>query len=147
MITTTVDKQWNGADVKIRGKKVIGKTAFEVGLVVQGQAKLLCPVNWGYLAASITTQSRTIGTEPDTPVPGPNPKGPNVTPGNMKITPPTDDMEVLVGTPVEYGPWNEFGTYRMDAQPFLRPALEMAKGSVLTLTQINSKWYFKDYLT
>ena len=29
-----------------------------------------------------------------------------------------------VGTSIEYGPYVEYGTYRMAAQPYLRPALD-----------------------
>lgn len=35
-----------------------------------------------------------------------------------------DDDTVYIGTNVEYAPYQEMGTYRMKAQPFLRPALE-----------------------
>lgn len=33
----------------------------------------------------------------------------------------------IVGTDVEYGPYIEFGTSRMRAQPYLRPALDAAR--------------------
>lgn len=35
-----------------------------------------------------------------------------------------DDDSMYVGTNVEYAPYVELGTSRMDAQPFLRPAIE-----------------------
>jgi len=34
---------------------------------------------------------------------------------------------VIVGTPAEYASYVEFGTSKMSAQPFLRPAAEQAK--------------------
>jgi HK97 gp10 family phage protein len=34
------------------------------------------------------------------------------------------DAEVTIGTDVEYAPYVEFGTSRMAAQPYLRPALD-----------------------
>ena len=38
----------------------------------------------------------------------------------------------IVGTPVEYGVYQEFGTRKMFAQPFLRPAIDIeAKGAPL----------------
>lgn len=40
------------------------------------------------------------------------------------ITYDTDDTTMYVGTNVEYAPYVELGTVNMDAQPFLRPALE-----------------------
>lgn len=35
-----------------------------------------------------------------------------------------DSVSLLVGSPVEYAYYVEFGTSRMSAQPYLRPALE-----------------------
>jgi len=146
---TTVDTEWNGDKVIIQGKKVTGKTSFEIGLVVMGQAKLLCPVNWGYLAASITVQSIDDGTQPTAPQPSWDAMTRNVGEpysGPMTIAKPIDPNEVLVGTPVEYGPWQEFGTAYTDAQPFLRPAFELAKGNKLTILNKNGKYYFAEYL-
>jgi HK97 gp10 family phage protein len=40
------------------------------------------------------------------------------------------DASVKVGTDVEYAPYVEFGTSRMAAQPYLRPALESQEGEV-----------------
>lgn len=37
------------------------------------------------------------------------------------------DNHYRVGTPVHYAPFVEFGTKRMAAQPFLGPALEVAR--------------------
>lgn len=36
----------------------------------------------------------------------------------------TDDDTMYLGTNVEYAPYVEMGTSRMDAQPYLRPAIE-----------------------
>lgn len=132
---STVSQQWHGEEVKIMGKKVVGKSAYEIGLVVEGQAKELCPVDTGRLAGSITTQSSTEGTSPKSPATS-----------SDTIQKPNDDMEVLVGTPVEYGPHMEFGTIKTDAQPFLRPALQLAQGKVLTIVERNAKMHFKEYL-
>ena len=38
-------------------------------------------------------------------------------------TDPSNDI-MYVGTNVEYAPYQEFGTYKMKAHPFLKPALE-----------------------
>ena len=37
----------------------------------------------------------------------------------------------IVGTPVEYGVYQEFGTRKMNAQPFLRPAMDIVSGEPL----------------
>jgi len=140
---------WKGKEVKIQGKKVTNRTAYEIGLVVEGQAKLLCAVNWGYLAASITTQAFDKGTEPGNPAEFQNDtpygKPPSLSTNEMQIESPDSDMEVLVGTPVDYGPYKEFGTVRMDADPFLRPSLDLAKGRVLIIYEKNGKMEFKEY--
>lgn len=141
-------ENWKGQDVKIKGKKVVNKSSFEIGLVVEGQAKLLCAVNYGYLAASITTQSDTKGTELESP----SKYGKETPPPDhqvssfKKIEKPGDNNEVLVGSAVDYAPYIEFGTVKSNAQPFLRPALDLAKGKALTITTINGKQEFGDYL-
>jgi HK97 gp10 family phage protein len=66
---------------------------------VETSAKRLCPVDTGRLRSSITWE---LGH---------------------------DDIGLLaiIGTNVEYAPYVEFGTSRMRAQPFLRPALGAAQ--------------------
>lgn len=135
-MNVTVDKIWNGQDVKIRGKRVIGKSIYETGLIIEAQAKSLCPVDQGRLSASITTQAVDRGTLP---------KGQGAVVSDV-IDRPTDPNEVLVGTPVEYGPYIEWGTVNSDAQPFLRPALDLAQGKVLTVVQNNGRFEFAEYL-
>jgi hypothetical protein len=137
---------WRGTEVKIRGKKVVGKTIFEAGLIVEGNAKLLCPVNWGYLAASITTQEKGRGTAPGAPRASGKPYGKPTVPATMKIQPPMMEQQVYVGTPLSYGPWVEYGTAKMEPQSFLRPALAMAQGKTLTLFVYNGRVQFKDFI-
>jgi hypothetical protein len=133
---TTVREEWRGKQVKIRGDKVTGKSLFEVGLVVEGQAKLLCAVKTGRLAGSITTQMSDQGSAP---------RGVGARAGDL-IGRPLSGSVALVGTPVEYGPYVEFGTNRSRAQPFLRPALDLARGKVLTIQEHNGRLEFGDYL-
>lgn len=44
-----------------------------------------------------------------------------------------NDNAVLVGTPVDYAPHVELGTYKMEEQPFLRPAAESNLSIIVTL--------------
>ena len=134
-MNVTTDLAWHGADVIIRGQRVIGKTTYEIGLAVEGQAKLLTPVISGRLRGSITTQSATEGTEVEAPAKSED-----------KIAKARDANEVLVGTAVEYGPHIEFGVLTGNAQPFLRPALDLATGKAIPITQKNAKMEFADYL-
>lgn len=66
----------------------------KIGLVAEGYAKRLCPVDTGRLRNSITHA---------------------VQPG---------EDAVYIGTNVEYGPHVELGTSRAKARPFLRPAAQ-----------------------
>jgi phage gpG-like protein len=135
MATATVEQQWNGTEVKLRGKRVVGKSAFEIGLIVEGQAKLLINNVTGRLAGSITTASRDTQSGVDAPA------------GFADlIRPPVAENEVFVGTGVEYGPYVEFGTFRTNARPFLRPALDLAQGKALTIVMSNGRFEFREYL-
>ena len=42
---------------------------------------------------------------------------------------------VFVGTTLKYGPWLEFGTKRMEARPWLNPALERNRKSISDIFQ------------
>lgn len=64
-----------------------------VGAHVESEAKLRCPVDTGNLRQSI----------------------------NHKVI--DSEKSVRIGTNVEYAPFVEFGTIKMNAQPYLRPAL------------------------
>jgi len=156
-VKVDIKKEWEGDIVKIQGRKVVNKTAFEWGLIIEGQAKLLCPIDLGYLAASINVQTIGKGTELGKVVPNSN--NPhvkrkdqhrnfweNMPEGFEKITPSNNPDEVYVGTAVEYAPYIEFGTMNMNAQPFLRPAADMSQGKTLTLLKDNGNMYFADYL-
>lgn len=153
----TVDQTWLGDQIKRIANQMAGKSAFEIGLWVEGQAKSLAPVAEGRLAGSI----QTVGQS-----------GLKSSPKNAEdtIAAPTRLGEVYVGTALEYAPYVEFGTgiyspdgrktpwsYEdangkwhttrgMPAQPFLRPALAIAKGEALTIVEDNGKMAFKEYL-
>ena len=131
-----IEKVWRGREVKIKGRRVTGKTIFEVGLVVEGQAKLLAPIDTGRFAASYTTQAKNKGTKPE---------GKGAVMSDI-IRSPQRDLEVFVGTPVEYAPYQEFGTIFMEAQPSLRPALAIAKGQTLTILLHNGRAEFKEFI-
>ena len=66
-------------------------------LRVEADGKRNCPVDTGNLRNSIHNET-------------------------LKSTP--NEVEVATTTPVEYAPFVEYGTGRMQAQPFLRPAMD-----------------------
>jgi len=146
--TTTV---WKGEEVKIRMEKTTGNSIYKLGLMVESQAKLLAPVNYGYLAASITTQAYDKGTKPENPN---RYKGrdhpPLGKPFKEKpltiISQPKNKKEVHVGTVVEYAPYVEYGTRKMRAQPYLRPSLDLVRGKTLTVVKTEFGYEFKEYM-
>ena len=79
--------------------QALAKALEEVGLVAEGHAKKACPVDTGRLYNSITHQVRP------------------------------SEKSVYIGTNVEYAPYVELGTSRMDPQPFLRPAAADHEGA------------------
>jgi len=54
------------------------------------------------------------------------------------IKPINRDFEVVVGSALEYAPYQEFGTRYMPAQPYLRPAGDAVRGS--TASEIAKRW-------
>jgi len=100
------------AEVKWYGDKLIkfvGQKCFQAMekacLLVEGDAKRICPVDTGRLRASITHETEKSG----------------------------DEVIGRVGTNVEYGVYVEYGTDRASAKPYLRPALENNKGKIKRL--------------
>lgn len=81
--------QWDGEFTK-----ELGVALEKIGLMAEGYAKAMCPVDTGRLRDSIT----------------------HMVDGGEKA--------VYIGTNVEYGPFVELGTYRNPGgHPFLRPAV------------------------
>ena len=118
--SVTVDTRKLRAIIRNSGPNA--RTALRnVALAVETRAKALAPVSTGALRASIYT---VIGNEP-TPLPS--------VPGDAERTAlpqPDDKLVAHVGPSVEYGVYQEFGTRRMAAQPFLIPALRGVEGMV-----------------
>lgn len=134
--------RWNGADVKLKAKKLMTDSIYKLALYVESGAKHRCPIDYGYLAASINIQMRGKGTDLGAPVKA----GKGAPDGFKKIQAPASDMQAHVGSAVLYAPYIEFGTVRSNAQPFLRPALDAARGKTISIVQDGAKYEFADYL-
>lgn len=80
------------AVIPVRVREVVTATAY----LIEGDAKMLAPVDTGALRASIST---TIDAG-------------------------IDEVTAEVGPTVEYGIYQELGTSRMTAQPYLGPAFD-----------------------
>lgn len=91
----------------VRSYQVITKEAIRIALVrgalqIELAAKEMCPVDTGRLRGSITTDKKYI-----------------------------QKFLVMIGTNVDYGPYVEFGTKKMDARPYLFPAYFMFEGEII----------------
>jgi HK97 gp10 family phage protein len=107
--TAELDRIAAGLNVNV--EQVIRAFAFEV----EAEAKALAPYETGALKGSIYTrvkggggsQPKMIGNAPHEEIPAPG--------GNVIA---------VVGSGIEYAAFQELGTSRMGAQPFLGPAAE-----------------------
>jgi len=106
----------------IRNSGANARTALRnVALAVETGAKRLAPVDIGALQNSIYT---VIGNE-SVPLPS--------IPGDAeRVALPQPDGKLVahVGPSVDYGIYQEFGTRRMAAQPYLLPAVRQAEAIV-----------------
>lgn len=86
-------------------------------------AKQNAPFDTGALSASIAVVSREGGSESGADAA--LDRNPAAT--IVKLPAPTGDIYANVGPCVDYGEYQEFGTSRMGAQPFLLPAAEAVR--------------------
>ena len=92
------EMKWYGDKAIKSVEDAISKALTASALLVEGQAKALCPVDTGNLRNSITHE--------------------------------VEGNEARVGTNISYAIYQELGTSKMAAQPFLNPALEQNKGNI-----------------
>jgi len=95
--------RWNDDAVIRRLTRKVVDRLELVGEFVENAAKVNCPVDTGNLRGSIT----------------------------HKVD--KQDLSVTIGTNVDYAPYQEFGTYKMKAHPFLRPALIENKANIIRI--------------
>lgn len=100
-------------DAKAAVKEGTKAGMLECAIKVVGQAKAICPVGNGRLRNSIMWKSSD------------NEGGLNNSGGEkaQALETKAGDMDVLVGSNVEYSTYQEFGTRYIPPQPFLRPAI------------------------
>lgn len=111
-------------------KKVITATCVRM----HAEATQLAPVDFGQLRNSIMWRT-SWNNEED----GFNDKGGDSAPSSAKLDARfIKSIEGVVGSNLEYAPYQEFGTRYMPAQPYLRPAVDVVKGA--NASQIANKW-------
>ena len=89
--------KWYGKQVEMRVHKQAAEYLEKIALTVEAESKRLAPVRTGRLRASITHE--------------------------------VNEAELLarIGSDVSYAIYQELGTSKMAAHPFLRPALDSAR--------------------
>jgi HK97 gp10 family phage protein len=86
-----------------------------IGAAIASQAKLLAPVDYGQLRNSLSA-SNTAKTELLNNMPGEK--------ADALDTQGLKDDEVYVGSNSDHAIFQEYGTVKQPAQPYLRPAME-----------------------
>ena len=109
--------------------KAIEASLETAGVILERQATQLTAVDTGRLRGSITYRSQRKQSRVRAPASG-----------NDQVSRPGRKWTLHVGTNVEYAAHLEYGTRKMSAQPYLRPALTMFKHEIL---RDFSKWVEK----
>ena len=99
--------EWHGNEVERAVRSAAVKAITKAALIVERDAKILCPVDTGRLRTSITHDVNEGEIS-----------------ARVGIPPRHDDHSMM------YGVYVEMGTSKMRAQPYLRPALEKNKGTI-----------------
>lgn len=97
----------------------------KIGLMAESNVMNLAPVDTGFLKNSITHGLGGLNTSKSTYHADDMERKPGY--GHYKGRFPVDDanhVTLYVGTNVDYAPYQELGTEKMKAQPFLRPGIE-----------------------
>lgn len=96
-------------------------------LKIEADAKRLAPVDTGFLKSSIYA-STSQGSDY------------SGTGGALPEVTPSSDQEAIVGVGAEYAQYVEYGTWKMQAQPFLTPAAEAQRQPFLdAMTKLEDK--------
>lgn len=121
--TKQLSKKLNALQDSVQGK-MLERALVSGALLIQNDAKRRAAYETGNLRRSIH-----IGGHENL-----NPDGGNIvdTAGSPVPDPKYDGdtVTVYVGTDVEYAAYVEFGTSKMAAQPYLRPAADSQRGAV-----------------
>ena len=124
---------WHGPDWKKRIERLGFRGVQELGIQIASQAKAIAPVDSNRLRDSITAQWQGGGTAADA----------KAEPGDTIGAP--ESGAVAIGTNVEYAPYVEYGTSRMMAQPYLRPAIDLVGGKAVQIVRKEGEREFTGY--
>lgn len=113
MVTVTRIKNGNVSDAIL---KTVKNSNLELGVQIASQAKVLAPVDFGQLRNSISASSLS-----ETKLLNDS----NGEKAEALETTGLKDGEVYVGSNSDHTIFQEYGTIRQPAQPFLRPSAEL----------------------
>lgn len=99
--------------------RAIEKALVKMGIVISGMAIMRTPVDTGRLRGSITYATHRTRNRPQ-----------GRARGDDGVSNPITKWELYVGSNVDYAEYLEYGTYKTPKQPFLRPALKMARSRI-----------------
>ncbi len=102
-----------------RFDRAIRKALTTAGMLVEGSAISLVPIDTGRLKGSITYAVRGYTSRTRSPAKSKD-----------AVSRPITAYVAHVGTNVEYAEYQEYGTRKMKAQPYLRPALDMNRTAI-----------------
>jgi HK97 gp10 family phage protein len=97
---------------KATQKNVLRRVLLKAAAPIDETASNMAPVETGKLQVSVITGTKLTGRQRSSAYKA----------GRLGV------MEVHVGTAMSRGLFQEFGTYKMPASPFMRPAFDMRKG-------------------
>ena len=137
-VKVQTDVEWHGDEAIVAGFSMTGRSVWEIGLVVEGQWKLLAPIDTGRYAGSITVQMKNKGT-------GFTVEGRTAPEPGDKVASPTKEQQAYVGTNVFYAPYSEYGTFKAAAQPAMRPTMALVRGKSVTIVRKNGRQEFKEF--
>lgn len=112
---------WHGDKVEREVDKFNRDNLYKAALMVEADAKRLCPVDTGRLRSSITHNVDEGKLKAQ------------VTAGGKYYDGSPLKKGASGGTNVKYAVYVELGTYKMAAQPYLRPALANNKAKIRRL--------------
>ena len=115
--------------------QVVRKTAFDLQGNMQAQIRANRQVDTGFMVNSVYVRTRDESTY--------SASGEPIKKGQQKlpeVEAPLDNKTAYVGVGAAYGFWQNYGTHKIPARPFLEPAIETTKPSFETaLERIDSK--------
>ena len=137
-MSVNVSTKWDGNTFRSTIiPKVEYRSVREAALFCQGQAVLLCPVDKGRLRGSIGVKMAGQALIKNSE------SGKAQAEDFIQEEP--EKNVAHVGTNVEYSVFQEFGTQKMPAQPYLRPAADLTEGKALTICERAGKAEFENY--